>query len=118
MPMASNRNWVTINPHESNPRSGIRGKFAIVTGVLKGLFHSGFRYLSQIAEKFTEANITKVPKFVISATNLMLLSRTKEADKTITARMATQGVPLPESFERLRGKEPLLWESYWTIRRS
>ena len=50
-------------------------------GVLKGLFHSGFRYLSQMADKFTDAKVMKVPKFVMPATNSMFPSRTKEAAK-------------------------------------
>lgn len=106
--MMSNRNWVTISPEESNPRRGMIGIFAIVIGVLNGLRISGFLYLSQMAEKFTNAKMVNVPKFVISATNPMFPIKTKTHGKTITIRIPTQGVPLRESLERLRGNEPSL----------
>ena len=106
--MTSNLNCVIISPQEINPRRGISGTFDIVMGVLKGLFHSGFRYLSQMADKLTDANTMNVPKFVISATSSMLPSRTKKQGKTIMIRTAIQGDPLFESFERMLGKEPSL----------
>lgn len=106
--MISIRNWVIINPQDSNPKRGISGIFAMVIGVLKGLLHSGFRYLNQMTEKFTTAKIVNVPKLVISATTPMLPTRTKKQGKIIAARMAIHGVLLPESFERLRGKKPSL----------
>ena len=104
--MTPNWNWETINPQESNPKTGMSGIFPIVIGVLKGRCISGFRYLNQIAEKFTNAKITNVPKFVISATNPMLPKITKRQDKIVTIIMAFHGVFLLESFERLCGKEP------------
>ena len=97
----SMRNWVIISPQESKPKRGIKGIFAMVIGVLKGLFQSGFPYLSQMTERFTVAKMMKVPRFVISATSPMLPIRTTKQGKIITARMAIHGVPLLESFDRL-----------------
>jgi len=74
----SRLNWVTINPQESSPRSGMSGIFAMVRGILKGRFQSGFLILSQIAERFTDAKTIKVPKLVISATTPKSPIRTKK----------------------------------------
>ena len=76
----------------------MRGNFPMVTGVLKGLLHSGFRYLNQMADKFTGAKVMKVPKFVMPATNSMLPNRTKEAAKTIAVVIATHGGSPPVRY--------------------
>ena len=87
---------------------GISGIFPIERGVLKRPFKLGLRYLRRITERFTEAKMMNVPKFVISATNSMLPKNTKRLDKINVTKIAVQGLPFEEIFDSILGKEPSL----------
>ena len=55
----STRNCAIRSPQESNPIRGMSGIFAMAIGVLKGRSNPGFRYRSQMADRFTGAKVTK-----------------------------------------------------------
>ena len=104
----SNLNWVISNPEENNPMRGIIGIFPIERGVLKRPFKLGLWYRRRMTERFTDAKMMNVPKFVISATKSMLPKNTKRLDKISVTRIAVQGLPFEESFDSTLGKEPSL----------
>ena len=99
--MASSFNSKINSPQESSPSRGIRGIFPILMGILNGLCKFGCLYLRAIADRFTAANVRNVPKTVISATNSMLPISTKAEERVAPMRMASSGVPLLETLERL-----------------
>ncbi len=95
-------------PEESKPAKGIMGTLPTCNGVLKGRSRSGILILNQIADKFTEINVIKVPRLVISATRPRFSTRTKRDARRKLNAIANVGLPFLETLDSGLGSLPSL----------